>query len=60
MEVCGGRDGGVWEGRRCMVGVVEECGGRGKVCGECGRGGDVWEGVRCVEGSGGVWEGYRW
>ena len=43
-----------------MVGGVEECGGRGKVCGECGRGGDVWEGVRCVEGSGGVWEGYRW
>ena len=40
---------------RCVVGV-EECGGRGKVC---GRGGGVWEGVRCVEGSGGVWEGYR-
>ena len=64
VEVCGGRDGGVWEGWRCMVGGVEECGGRGKVCGErgggeCGRGGGVWEGVRCVEGSGGVWEGYR-
>ena len=47
-----------------MVRGVEECGGRGKVCGErgggeCGRGGGVWEGVRGVEGSGGVWEGYR-
>ena len=65
MEVCGGRDGSVWEGWRCMVVGVEECGGRGKVCGErgggeCGRGGGVWEGVRCVEGSGRMWEGYRW
>ena len=65
VEVYGGRGGGVWwEGWRCMVGGVEECGGRGKMCGErgggeCGRGGGVWEGVRCVEGSGGVWEGYR-
>ena len=41
-------DQAVWEGWRCMVGGVEECGGRGKVCGErgggeCGRGGGVWE-----------------
>ena len=48
VEVCGGRDGGVREGWRCIVGGVEECGGRGKVCGErgggeCGRGGGVWE-----------------
>ena len=33
------------------VGGVEECGGRGKVCGErgggeCGRSGGVWEGYR--------------
>ena len=46
------RDGGVWEGWRCVVGGVKECGGRGKVCGErgggrCGMGGGVWEGVEC-------------
>ena len=47
-----------------MLEGVEVCGGRGKVCGErgggeCGRDGEVWEGGRGVEGSGGVWEGYR-
>ena len=52
--MCGGRGGGEWwEWWRC-VGVVEDCGGRGKVCdgrggGECGRDG-VLEGVRCVGG----------
>ena len=30
-----------WEGWS-VVGGIEECGGRGKVCGE--RGGGVWEG----------------
>ena len=42
MKKCGGRDGGVWEGVRCVGGVVVW--GRGGVCG--GRGGDVWEGQR--------------
>ena len=46
-EVYGGSGGGVWwEWWRCMVGGVDECGGRGvggvKECG--GRGGGVWEG----------------
>ena len=37
-----------------MVGVVEVCAGRGKLCG--GRGGGVWwEGWMSVVG--GVWEG---
>ena len=35
------------EGVRCVEGGAEECGGRGKVCGErgggeCGRSGGVW------------------
>ena len=42
------------KGWRCMVGVVEVCAGRGKLCG--GRGGGVWwEGWMSVVG--GVWEG---
>ena len=61
----GGRGGGVWEGGgawegwRNVVGGVEECGRKGKLCGgreecECGRG-CFWEGVRCVGGVGWMW-----